>query len=184
MTAQSEHPVRPELSRRIVLATVPEEGETFRLDASAEERAALAKRFDLVDLPALRAEGVLTVSDHGRRARLEGRMRAEVVQSCVVTLEPVPAVIDEPFTLLYSADTDSAASVAVDLDVEDPPEPILGGAVDVGEAVAETLGLSLDPYPRAPGAALEAGPADEGAAGAENRRESPFAALQKLVKKP
>jgi hypothetical protein len=30
--------------------------------------------------------------------------------------------------------------------------PIEGGSIDLGEAVAETMALALDPYPRAPGA--------------------------------
>jgi uncharacterized metal-binding protein YceD (DUF177 family) len=186
-----DHPT-PELSRRISVATVPENGETFRIDATEAERHALARRFELIELPSLHAEGVLTVTGHGRRARLEGRVRAQVVQSCVVTLDPVPAEIDEPFVRLYSSDSAGAASADVDLEADDPPDPITGGAIDIGEAVAEELGLALDPYPRAPGAVLEQPDAAvsqsrENVAGespAETRRESPFAALRGLVKKP
>jgi uncharacterized metal-binding protein YceD (DUF177 family) len=173
-----------ELSRRIALASVSDSGEHFRIDATESERQALARRFELVELRSLRAEGVLTVTGHGRRARLEGRLQAEVVQSCVVTLEPVPAEIDESFVRLYSADAGDAPA-AVDLEADDPPDPIVGGGIDVGEAVAEELGLALDPYPRAPGAVLESPDgAGEAAEGAETRRESPFAALRGLVKKP
>ncbi|HTI85727.1 MAG TPA: DUF177 domain-containing protein [Alphaproteobacteria bacterium] len=187
-----DHPIS-ELSRRISIASVPESGEGFRIDASEAERQALARRFELVDLPELHAEGVLTVGAHGRRARLEGRIQAQVVQSCVVTLDPVPAEIDAPFVRLYSADSAAtpSADVDVDLEADDPPDPIVGGGIDVGEAVAEELGLALDPYPRAPGAVLEQAEAGvtkpiEGAGegSPETRRESPFAALKGLVKKP
>jgi uncharacterized metal-binding protein YceD (DUF177 family) len=183
--ATSPDQPQPELSRRLILASVPESGESFRIEATEEERRALARRFDLIDLPSLRAEGVLTVTDHGRKARLEGELRADVVQSCVVTLDPVPATVEERFVRIYSAEAGGEASAAVDIDAEDPPEPIVGGAIDVGEVVAETLGLGLDPYPRAPGAELQAGEGlGEGAAAAPgNRRESPFAALKGLIKK-
>jgi uncharacterized metal-binding protein YceD (DUF177 family) len=184
-----EHVSAPELSRRISLASVAENGEPFRIDASESERQALARRFELVELPSLHAEGVLSVTAHGRRARLEGRVRAQVVQSCVVTLDPVPAKIDEAFVRHYSADSAAAASAAADVDFEadDPPDPIVGGAIDVGEAVAEELGLALDPYPRAPGAVLEQPETEvsqSGEAGSETGPESPFAALRGLVKKP
>ena len=98
------------------------------------------------------------------------------MQSCVVTLEPVPADIDETFTLFYTDET-APAGHSVDLPMEDEawPEPIVGGAIDIGEAVAQQLAVALDPYPRAPGATLdprydadqEAGPA----------RANPFAEL-------
>jgi uncharacterized metal-binding protein YceD (DUF177 family) len=182
----------PELSRRMSLASVPESGEGFRIDATEAERQALARRFELVELPMLHAEGVLTVTGHGRRARLEGRLRAQVVQSCVVTLDPVPAEIDAPFVRVYNSDSSAVASADVDLDLaaDDPPDPIVGGGIDVGEAVAEELGLALDPYPRTQGAVLARTEPDvtkpgEGAGdgSAETRRESPFAALRRLVKK-
>jgi uncharacterized metal-binding protein YceD (DUF177 family) len=184
---KSERSPTPELSRRIAVASVPEDGEEFRIEATDVERQALARRFDLVELPSLRAEGVLTTSGHGRRARMEGRLRAEVVQSCVVTLEPVAAEIDETFVRIFSADSVGPASEAVDLDADDPPDPIVGGAIDIGEAVAEEFGLALDPYPRARGAVLDQSEPEvsqSGDAPAENRRESPFAALRGLVKKP
>jgi uncharacterized metal-binding protein YceD (DUF177 family) len=173
----------------MTLASVSDNGEGFRIDASDEERRALARRFDLVDLPSFHAEGVVTVTGHGRKARLEGRLRAEVVQSCVVTLEPVPAMVEDTFELHYAVDPGTPPGVLVDLEADDPPEPIIGGAIDVGEAVAEALGLALDPYPRAPGAELPlgVGAADTSVAPpaeAENRRESPFAALKGLINKP
>jgi uncharacterized metal-binding protein YceD (DUF177 family) len=182
----------PELSRPYSAARLSIDGEPFRFEASAAERAGLAKRFELINLPSLSAEGLISVIDHGHGVRLEGVVRAEVVQACVVTLEPVPARIEEPFVRTF---TDRLAASAVDqetvLDMEedDPPEPLVGGTVDVGEAVAETLGLALDPYPRAPGAKLPEGGGEAADAAdvtnhPEIQRESPFSALKGLIKKP
>lgn len=190
MAQASSH---PEFSRPLqVNGNVPPE-QGFRIEASAEERAALAKRFALVAVDALTAEGSLETLDGGQRAILRAHFTAKVTQACVVTLAPVTAEIDEAFTLEYDANADPAAldgpddvEDLEDLDIADleaflaqpdPPDPLVDGAVDVGEAVAEHLALALDPYPRAPGADFA------GSIEAESAKESPFKALERLVKK-
>ena len=157
----------------------------FTIEASAEERAALAKRFGLVALGALRAEGSLDTLDNGRRALLQAHLTAQVTQSCVVTLEPVVAEIDESFTLEYDADADPLAQAVVEIpeDFEeflaqpDPPDPLVDGLVDVGEAVAEHLALALPAYPRAPGVDFSEPVV------LEISEESPFKGLAGLIKK-
>ena len=57
---------------------------------------------------------------------------------------------------------------------DDPPDPLIGGAVDLGSVVSEHLTLALDPYPRKDGAKMP-GEATDAA-------ESPFAALLRLRK--
>lgn len=184
-------PPPPELSRPFTVARISGDGETFQFEANGDERAALARRFDLIALPSLTAEGRIIPSDHGRRARVEGIVRAEVVQSCVVTLEPVPATVEDSFVRTYtSLSRDAEHETVVDLDSDDPPELMAEGVIDVGEAVAETLGLALDPYPRAPGAELTPLQRDDQDTPedvtklAENEGESPFRALKGLLKKP
>lgn len=60
----------------------------------------------------------------------------------------------------------------IDLDV-DAPDPIIGEIIDLGATVSEFLTLSLDPYPRRPGAVFTepAAPDDE---------PSPFAVLRQI----
>lgn len=152
------------------------------ITADAEERAALARRFNLRALDALAAEGEIEVFGKGQRARLTVRLTADVVQSCVVTLEPVPAHIEETFTVEFdraaAEDASEKGEVVVDAEGEDPPDPLPDAGIDVGEAVAEHLGLALDPYPRAPGAGLEGGGWRTGG----DEPEGPFAALRKFKK--
>jgi uncharacterized metal-binding protein YceD (DUF177 family) len=156
-----------ELSRIVRLDRVPARGMDLDVQASETERAALARRFELLELPALSAEvsvrpgmgGVWTVS---------GRLRAEVVQACVVTLEPVPQSIDETFDLRF------AAGAAGSSDDPDAPEPLEGDTIDVGAIVADHLSLALDPFPRAPGATYEPAPEPPDA------KPNPFAALEQL----
>jgi hypothetical protein len=93
----------------------------------------------------------------------------------VVTLEPVASRVEDRFMLLYGHAQDEAGEVVLSGEAE-LVEPISGGTLDLGEAVAQQLSLALDPYPRAPGAAAtarETGPGDP----------SPFAALAKWKEK-
>jgi uncharacterized metal-binding protein YceD (DUF177 family) len=186
MAESSAHPVRPEFSRVLLVDRNAPPQQPFTIEANAAERAALAKRFGLIALDSLRAEGTLETLDNGRRAMLAAHFTAKVTQPCVVTLEPVAADIDEQFTLEYDADADPADLAAPQempedleafLEEPDPPDPLIDGAIDVGEAVAEHLGLALDPYPRAPGAVFE------GSTAPDSGEESPFNVLAGLVKK-
>lgn len=178
-------PARPEFSRPLAVDRNAPPQHSFAIEATEVERKALAKRFGLVSLEALQAQGTLESFDDGRRARLTAHFTAQVTQSCVVTLEPVSARLDETFTLDYDADADPAAlsepDIPENLDLfmeePDPPDPLVGGVVDVGEAVAEHVALALDPYPRAPGVAFELPGAQDPA------EDSPFKALAGLVKK-
>lgn len=175
----SHRSLQPEFSRILRVDRDVPPLQNFQIEANATERAALAKRFGLVSIEALTAEGTLETLHSGRSAVLSARLRGQVTQSCVVTLERVAASIDERFTLDYEADADTPlpAEVEIDLEEVDPPEPLVDGIVDVGEAVAEHLALALDPYPRAPGVSFEV-VGDPNAA-----EDSPFKALARLVKK-
>lgn len=150
--------------------------------ADAAERAAIVADFGLFGLD--RLEAALTIRPWQRiGVKLEGRLIADAVQACVVTLEPVREVIDQPFTLTFmppragmaAPRTVGEAEVIVAVDEDDPPDLLEGNVIDLGAIVAEQLALALDPYPRAPGAdlAAELGMDDEAA-------PSPFAALSTL----
>jgi uncharacterized metal-binding protein YceD (DUF177 family) len=141
----------------------------YDIVASPEERAALARRFDLLALDRLEAQ-VRLERLAGGLLRLAAALLAEVVQACVATLEPVRAQIDERFTLLYRSGVTAGEKAVVLSGAEEPVEPLSGDTLDSGEAVAQQLSLALDPYPRAPGA-TPAAPADT--------LNSPFAALAK-----
>lgn len=129
---------------------------TLDIEADEAERHALAKRLGLVDLPALHATLEAKWVRGGRYLRLAGRLHAELVQTCVVTLEPVAGEIEANFKNLYYSDADEA-----DRDGEPPDEEaecLTGDSLDVGEAVAVELALAMEPYPRKPGVSLEIGP--------------------------
>jgi hypothetical protein len=147
------------------------EGECLHeIEASPAERQALAERFGLLALDRLWARLRLRPKENrgGERGlvSLSGRFEAELVQACVVSLEPLRGRLEEDVELLYSLaprhreeahhDGLREGEVVVSPDEAEPPEPVGPEGIDLGEAVAQQLAVTIDPYPRAPGAALEA----------------------------
>ena len=184
--------IGPEFSR-IVAGDRMEAVETLEIVADGAERAALARRFGLDSLDALTASVTLTKFGDRRRVRLSANFSADVLQSCVVTLEPAPSRIEDSFVLVYDEDAGgpAEAETVVLLKGRISPEPWSGVVIDVGEAVAEHLALALDPYPRATGAdssapGLAPGEGDAGKEGDDPDGEfsgSPFKELAKLRRK-
>ncbi len=169
-----------EFSRPVLVERLGHDERTYDIEANTEERAALAARYGILAVETLTARLRLTRTG-STRVRLSGRFSADVVQSCVVSLEPVAAHLEEDFALTFATEKDDDPDeVVVIMDDEDPPEPIESGIIDLGEAAAEHLALALDPFPRAATAAFDAGdePARDPPA-----KASPFAALASLKKK-
>lgn len=174
----SESRSRGEFSCEFSLADLDDEA-VFEVIAGADELAALARRFDLVALESLAATVTLKRLRDGA-VRLRARLAAEVVQSCVVTLEPVAGRIDESIEVLFAppgAELAQGPEVVIATAGENWPEPLIGDSIDVGEVLAEHFGLALDPYPRLPGSVFQAPEAlaEQITAEAAN---SPFAALR------
>jgi len=151
-----QHSDSQEFSRFVEADSIGTHRLERRISANPEERAALAKRFDLIGIDRLEASFSLKRAGGGV-IHVEGAVEAEVTQACVITLAPVPAKVAETFSADF-ADEDRRKEPDPDLafDAEDPPEPIRNGHIDLGELAAEQLALALDPYPKAPGAAIPA----------------------------
>ena len=118
---------------------------------------------------------------------MQGELAATVEQACVVTFDPVVSTIREPLDVEFwppeqldakPVHAEEAEASALDLP---EAEPIEQQRLDVGRVVVETLAVSIDPYPRAPDAALDRTTAGADAAAPQ---VSPFAALAKLKPKP
>lgn len=150
----------------------------MKIEATAEERAALAEALELVAIDDLSAE-VIVKPWRGEGVRVQGTVRGTVTQSCVVSLEPVPGSVEEAFDMRFHPDVAEPSEIDVDPEAPDPPEPLEGYEVDVGAIALEHFVLGLDPYPRAPGVAFE--PVEDDT---EAEEPSPFAVLESLKNKP
>jgi uncharacterized metal-binding protein YceD (DUF177 family) len=162
---------------------LPATGFDVAIEAGPDQRAALAEAYDLVAVEGLSATATLMPAG-GRLVAVEGRVTADIVQSCVVSLEPVAQRIDETFQVRYApagaaeAQGPAGKEVAIDPEAPDPPEAMQDTTIDVGALVEEMFVLAIDPYPRAPGAELS----DVGAGEPESGEESPFAVLRGVVR--
>jgi uncharacterized protein len=164
--------------RHVPVARVGEAGLKQHIEAKPAEYAKIAEYLDLAALRGLTAD-VALVPWRGRGLRVTGALTADVTQTCVVSLEPVEARIEAEFERRFlpaeSLDGAPEHDVFVDVEGEEPPEP-LGHDVDLGEILVEELSLNLDPYPRKAGVEFKSdAPA--------SARENPFAALAKLKPK-
>jgi uncharacterized metal-binding protein YceD (DUF177 family) len=180
-------PPSNEFARPVVIEPWPEGGVAVEFAADPAERRALARRLGLLELSSLRAGGRLERRPPGGEIWFEGWLEAEVVQECVVSLEPVPASIRQPIErgwrrVAGPVEPGAAAAPALWLVDEDEIEPLTGRTLDLGEVVAEELALALDPYPRAPDAealvSARLGP--NISFGAAEPPETPLAALAQL----
>ncbi len=171
---------QPPLSRRLALSDVPPEGLDLDVSATPAECAALASHNAIPAVHRLHAE-LRAQRWRGDGLKIDGELRASVRQACVATLEEFDSELVEPIHMRFAPPREEAprgrmrhdqpAEITLD---EDPPDPLIGGAVDLGAIISEFLTLALDPYPRKPGAHFDE-PSGEGA-----QILSPFTALGRL----
>ena len=166
--------------RRLVsVAKIGDSGLAQTIKAAAGDLPQIAAYLEISAVKSLTAEISLN-RWQGKGVRLVGTLTADVVQNCVVTLEPIEAHVEAEFERHYlprdklQADVENEQGVFVDPTADDPPEP-LGHEIDIGEIMVEELSLNLDPYPRKPGAEFHTDDSPT--------RENPFAVLAKLKPK-
>jgi uncharacterized metal-binding protein YceD (DUF177 family) len=164
----------PEFSRPWDLRQIDDRPVT--LEASEQERAALARRFGIIAIGKLTA--TLTLVREAEAVHAHGTLNAEMVQSCAVSGEDLPTKVNEPIALRFMPER-PIDSEELELAADDLDEIAYSGTVlDLGEAVAQSLALAIDPYavgPEAERVRREAGLLDESSSG-------PFAALAALRK--
>ncbi|SCA55131.1 conserved hypothetical protein [Candidatus Terasakiella magnetica] len=157
----------------------------IHIDATEQERAALSERFDLDEMTIFKSQAVLQrLSGKKIECRYEGH--CEIIQQCVVTFKPVKTGIDLAFTRVYDSSfkhQDDEKEVEIDIDATDELDPIIDGVIDLADALAEELGLEIDPYPRADGIAYtEIGVGPE-ITEEEIKSNNPFSVLAEIKNK-
>ena len=184
---------KPEFSRVKTVAELSARLRNMRFDTTASEREALTERFGLVSLEAF---SVIWSTRSWRRngVKLSGRVIADYVQSCVVTLEPLPVHLDEAFEINCLPEDsierlEENGELILAFDDQDGPEPIVDGRIDLGELASQYLATAIDPYPKSAAARANLnarspanGVSDENRAEAGSERK-PFAVLEQLKKR-
>ena len=176
-------PITVPFARPFPVSRVASVAFDMHIEATPEELTALALFWEVEAVG--KVEGELKISPWRRDGvRVRGEVSAHLVQSCVVTLEPVESDIVETIDATFLPETsrhfsrqaNEEGELVVDPDGPDEPEPFSGGEIDVGALVAEAIALSIDPYPRKEGAELAEEPVQ--AEAEDDRPPSPFAALK------
>ncbi|MDY0009598.1 MAG: DUF177 domain-containing protein [Bdellovibrionales bacterium] len=178
MTTQAPHS-KPEFSRLIAIDGIaPDKTRKESVKADDAECAALAKRLGLRDLRNFSADLNIRRVPGGTAVRIEGRLQADVVQACVISLQDVHAHVEGTFDTYFTEDAEQAReeiSFTLDDDL-DAAEMVHNGMIDLGEVVTQYLSLEIPPYPRAPGVSLAAQLSESGTA----KKANPFQALEVL----
>ena len=156
-----------EFSRIFDIRGIP--NDSIKLDADAAELAALARRIGVESIERFEAEVTLVRS--GTIIDVTGRIAADVTQMCAISNEPFATTVDEPLALRFVPETaPSAAEIELEIDSEASDEiPYTGTQFDLGEEIAQSLALAIDPYatgPNADGVREETGLSDRASGGA------------------
>ncbi len=155
-----------------------------RIDLSDAEIQAIRSLLDLVALDGV--EFVYRLRRRGGgRVHLSAQLKAAVTQTCVLSLEPVPASVDVPVELDFWPieridELENKTGEPGQTGPLDWPEPIVEGSVDLGPVLYETLATALDPYPKKVGVNFEW---TDGGSAPESGKTGPFAALDRLRKR-
>lgn len=163
----------------VAVEDIPEAGLHLELEAPDTVRAAVAQLANVRDV--LRLSAVFDLTRRGAGVQVDGQVSGRVGQTCVVTLEPMESDVAETLDLRFIPQapvedemSSDGHSASVD---EEPPEPLIGGKVDLGAIATEFFVLGIDPYPRKPGAQFAAPKV-------EDKGPHPFAALAALKNRP
>lgn len=170
---------RPILDALIRIDRLPADGRALSVVADEEALAAMAAQLRVSAVESFQAD--LTAVRFRGGIRVEGRLKARIVQPSVVTFEPVTQGIEEAVDRVFLPGPDKGhkttpgTEIYVDLEDEDLPDYIDGPEVDLSALLLETVALAIDPYPRLPGESLET-------LGLKNdlEDEGPFASLKSL----
>ena len=174
------------ISLPVSVARLPQRGMPVKLVATDKERLALARDHDLLEVKDFAAD--LIVSKwRGDGVKVTGTVKAQIVQTCSITLEPLDAEVDNEVDAIFVPEhskfarvqADANGELVLDADGPDAPETFAGDHIDVGAVAEEFFELGINPYPRKEGAMLQAavGAAEEPA------KVSPFAKLSILKQK-
>ena len=160
---------------------IPAAGMDLTIVADERDRAEIAEALEIPDVAGLQADIRLETSD-GNAVRLRGNLKGNVVQTCIVTLEPVEQQIEESLDVVFlpqeSGGSDGGKVIQLDPLQDDDVEEYRNGRIELAGYLTEHLALGLDPYPRIPGTDFPAHIEDD-----TSDKVSPFESLKKLKEK-
>jgi uncharacterized metal-binding protein YceD (DUF177 family) len=175
-------PLASEFSRVLPLEKVGQLAYTFNIEANERERELLTQRFNIRGIRFFKANFVIRKGVGTGEYTVDGSVVADVVQSCVVSLEDVPAHLEFPIHLLLRQGQEEDFALDIEANFEDNKVDLdfyQNYEIDLGELASQYLSLALDPYPRHSKVQDPVEETREEETGQE-KNLNPFAVLQKL----
>lgn len=177
-------PQRSNLSLSVGLDDIQSEPRSYTVEATEEERDGLAERFKVVSIDKLQADITVGKVTNPKAISVAGDLSADLIQQCIVTLKNVPEKVQEHFELLLVS-PELAAEFDEDEVYADPEAPDYDSfdddVIPVGEIVAQTLSVMMNPYPRVPGAEIQPVAGQAVSVNEEvGKKPNPFDVLSKL----
>lgn len=166
------------------LADLSEAGDEIAVAAMPADLTRLAEWADVASVESFL--GIVTLQRLSpSRFLYRAVLDADVVQNCVVSLEPVRSHLERKFSRILQviprsyrreADDERGGVLAPATGDDEVPEEIESYRYDLAAPLLEEFSLGITPYPRAPGVEFSA-PADF------ESEKSPFAVLGRLKEK-
>lgn len=189
--------IKPEWSHEILADKVTQTPYMVSFSATEQECRDVTRRLDVTEVKNLKAEITLTRKEGAIKIHATGSVMADVVQQCVVSLEPVESHIETTLEAWFADNRDVVSldrvrldkkSKVLDAEIEVPdeksdPEPIIDGRIELGEIAIQHLALSIDPYPHAEGAVYKDVCEHPEALSGKEARHKPFAGLKEWKEK-
>lgn len=153
--------LEPEWSVWIKADDIPLEGKSVDISPDSAQMPLIAQRLGISSLNSLQASLFLSKSKGGVMVHVTGTLSAEIVQTCVVTLDPLRNRIEEQFEAWFADQEhvvlfEKAKRAALTkhemmdlpiLEEQEDPEPLEDGKINVAELVVQYLCLAINPYP-------------------------------------
>ncbi len=140
-----------EFSHVVKLSEIGNHSRNILLTADEAARSGLMARFDLATLDSLEAD--VSLKPDGPDILVTGRFTAALAQYCIASNDPVPTLLNEAIHIRFIPEPVVGGEIEIELAADDCDTMFQDGqTIDLGEAVAQSLALALDPYPRSPGA--------------------------------
>jgi len=139
-----------EFSRPVDVTALGLKGKDFKFRATDEENHALARRYSVLSVDGLTAQCRIIPVKKGE-FRLDATFRANIMQSCSISLDPVEDNISAEFTLVLQRAPRQKPNEKTEIDFrpdERDIELLTTNLIDAGEMIAQYLSLEINPYPR------------------------------------
>ncbi len=164
----------PVLGSAVSLDDIRREPQKRRLEPDADTMSAIAAYSGVEKIDAWAADITATALT-GRRFEVTGQIAASYDQTCVVSLQPISRDVVIAIERVFQMPPEPRQAGEEYPFSEEPPDPIKGEGLGLGQIALEEFVLSLDPHPKREGAKVpdyrDSGTSDE---------SRPFAALARL----